>query len=105
LLALPHETAHSRFRYCVGTLLPNPLPDAMRGVPLFAWSQLICAQNLVNELHHRTQPGLVPHRQFAFRRDRTRQRLPHHPPVHAQLLRDRANRTSSMRMFSPDLFE
>ena len=105
MLALPHETAHSPFRYCVGTLLPNPLSDATRGVPLFAWSQLICAQNLVNELHHRTQPGLVPHRQFALRRNRTRQRLSQHPPMHAQLLRDRANRISSVRMFPPDLIE
>ena len=105
LLPLPHITAHGRFRHCVRALLLDPLPDAMRGVPLFARSQLICTQNLVNELHHRTQPGLVSHRQFAFRGDRTGQRLSHHPPMHAQLLRDRANRTSSMRMFPPDLFE
>jgi hypothetical protein len=77
----------------------------MRCVPLFAWSRLICAQNLVNELHHRTQPGLVPHRQFALRRNRTRQRLPYHTPMYAQLFSYRSNRTGSMRMFPPDLFE
>ncbi len=33
------------------------------------------------------------------------QRLSHHSPMLAQILRDRANRTSSIRMFPPDLFE
>ena len=46
----------------------------------------------------------VPHRQLRFGAP-SRQRLPHHLPMHAQFLRDRANRTSSMRMFPPDLFE
>jgi hypothetical protein len=74
-------------------------------VPLFAWSHLILAQNLVNELHHRTQPRLVSRRQFALRRNRTSQGLSHHSPMHAQFLRDRTNRARSMRMFPPDLFE
>jgi hypothetical protein len=105
LLALPHETPHRRFRHCLGALLPDPLPDAMRSVPLFAGSQLICTQNLVNELQYRTQPRFVPHRQFALRRNRTSQGLSHHSPMHPQFLRDRTNRARSMRMFPPDLFE
>jgi hypothetical protein len=74
-------------------------------VPLFTRRRLILAQNLVNELHHRTQPRLVSRRQFALRRNRTGQRLSHHPPMHAQFLRDCTNRARSMRMFPPDLFE
>jgi hypothetical protein len=68
-------------------------------------SALVCTQNLVDELHHRTQPGLVPHRQFPLRRNRTRQRLSHHPPMHAQLLCNCTNRSGSMCVLPPDLFE
>jgi len=71
LLASLHIAAYGRFRHYVGALLPDPLPDAMRGVPVFAGSQLVCAQNLVNELHYRAQPGLIPHRRFALGRNRT----------------------------------
>ena len=105
LLAFPHITAHRRFRHRVRALLPNPLPDPMCRVPLFTRRRLILAQNLVDELHHRTQPRLVSHRQFALRRNRTYQGLSHHPPMHAQLLRDRTNRPRSMRMLPSDLFE
>ena len=105
LLASLHVTAHRRFRHCALALLPDPLPDAMRRVPLFARSRLVRPQNLVNELHHRTQPRLASRRQFALRRNRTRQRLPHHPPMHAQFLRDCPNRARSVRVLPPDLFK
>ena len=105
LLTLPHIVPHRRFRYSLRALLLNPFPDAMRRVPLFARSHLICAQYLVNELHHRPQPGPVPHRPFALRRNRTGQCLSHHPPMHPQLLRDCTNRTGPMRVLPPDLFE
>src|SRR5439155_10315677 len=68
LLAFPHITAHGRFPHGVRAFLPDSFPDTMCRVPLFAWSHLILAQNLVNELHHRTQARLVSRRQFALRR-------------------------------------
>jgi hypothetical protein len=75
--------AHGRFRHRDLGLLPtSPLPDAMRRVPLLARSPLVSPQNLVNELLHRLELGLRPHRNLALRRDRARNRLPHNPPMH-----------------------
>ena len=106
LLASLHITAHRRFRH-TASVRSCRIRSQMRCAVWRCLRGAVCVrpQNLVNELHHRTQPGLVSHRQFAFRRNRARQRLSHHPPMHAQFLRDRTNRARSMGVFPPDLFE
>ena len=52
----------------------------------------ITAQHLVDRHLERLQPRRGPHRYLAWRRDRTRQRLPHHAPVHPVLGRKLPNR-------------
>jgi hypothetical protein len=88
-----------------GTRRASGFSEIIWATRLFTRSRLIRMQNLVDELHHRTQPRLVSRRQFALRRNRTRQGLSHHSPMHPQLLRDRTYRARSMRMFPSDLFE
>jgi hypothetical protein len=67
----------------------NPLPDAVRRMPLLARSLLVSLQNLVDELFHRFQLGLRPHRNLAMGRDCARHHLSHDPPMHPELLSQR----------------
>src|SRR6266571_8417872 len=71
LLATADVMTHGRFRHRdLGPFRANPLPDAVRRMPLLARSLLVSSQNLVDELFHRFELGLRPHRNLALRRDR-----------------------------------
>src|SRR5215211_28235 len=52
----------------------------------------ITARHLVDRRLERLQPRRGPHRYLAWRRDRTRHRLPHRAPVHPVLGRKLPNR-------------
>src|SRR5438309_5792443 len=54
LLATADVMTHGRFRHRdLGPFRANPLPDAVRRMPLLARSLLVSSQNLVDELFHR----------------------------------------------------
>ena len=76
----------------------------MRCVPLFARRLPVALQHLVDMGFHRTQLRLITNRLLPFRRDRTRDRLTHHPPVDAVCSRECRDRLSG-RVAEPDLFE
>jgi len=97
---------HGRFRHRdLGPFRANPLPDAVRRMPLLTRSLLVSPQNLVDELFHRFELGLRPHRNLALRRDRARHRLPHDPPMHPELLRHASDRSYPKAVLPPDLFK
>src|SRR5256712_5363571 len=105
LLATADVMTHGRFRHCnLGPFRTNPLPDAVRRMPLLTRSLLVSPQNLVDELFHRFELGLRPHRNLALRRDRARHRLPHDPPMHPELLRHASDRSYPKAVLPPDLF-
>src|SRR5438093_1359015 len=106
LLATADVMTHGRFRHCnLGPFRTNPLPDAVRRMPLLTRSLLVSPQNLVDELFHRFELGLRPHRNLALRRDRARHRLPHDPPMHPELLRHALDRSYPKAVLPPDLFK
>src|SRR5215831_15268359 len=88
LLPPLYVPSHRGFGDCwFRVFLPKPHPDAMRRVPLLARRLPVRFQNAVDCLPQRTHLRTLPFVLLSFRRDRARQRLPHHPPVHAELLR------------------
>src|SRR5438309_57859 len=106
LLATADVMTHGRCRHCnLGPFRTNPLPDAVRRMPLLTRSLLVSPQNLVDELFHRFELGLRPHRNLALRRDRARHRLPHDPPMHPELLRHASDRSYPKAVLPPDLFK
>jgi hypothetical protein len=85
-------------------LLAQARPDAMCSVPLLPRRVLIGLQNAVDGPLQRPQARLLPFVLLALRRDRAGDRLPHHPTMHAMLLRQSLDRLSG-RVSPPNLFE
>jgi hypothetical protein len=101
-----HVAPHRRFRYrWVGMFSTNPLPDSVRRVPLLVRRFPIAPQNPVDELSDRPQSRTASPRRLALRRNRTGQRLPHHPPVRLQLLRHPLDRSHPIPILTPNLLE
>jgi hypothetical protein len=76
----------------------------MRRMPLLARRLPVGFQHPVDMLFHRTQSRLFPYRLLLFRWDRAGDRLAHHSPVHAMLLRQSLDRLPG-RVSAPDLFK
>src|SRR5208283_185668 len=93
--------AHVRFR----ALFANPQPDPPRRVPLLLRSLFIGPQNRIDELDHRPQTRLAANRVLAFRRNRTRQGLAHHPPMNPQFPRCAQDRSFTVCVLPSDLLE
>jgi hypothetical protein len=74
-------------------------------MPLLARHLLVSSQNVVDEGFYRLQLGLGPRRPLALRREGARQRLPHNPPVHPELLGHAADRSYPKAILPSDLFE
>src|ERR1019366_7198729 len=106
LLALPHIAAHRRFTDArLRALLANPQPDPSRRMPLLPRSLFIGHQNHIDELDYRPQTRLAANRWLALRRNRTRQGLPHHPPMNPQPPRYALDRSSPVCVLPSDLLE
>src|SRR5438034_3237925 len=102
LLATADVMTHGRFRHRdLGPFRANPLPDAVRRMPLLARSLLLSSKNLVDELFHRFELGLRPDRNLALPRDPARDRLPHDPPMHPELLRHPSDRSYPKAVLPP----
>src|ERR1019366_395145 len=86
-------------------LLANPQPDPSRRMPLLPRSLFIGHQNHIDELDYRPQTRLAANRWLALRRNRTRQGLPHHPPMNPQPPRCAMDRSSPVCILPSDLLE
>src|SRR5215471_749694 len=87
MLPSTYIASYRRLRnLAIGPLPSHPLPDAMSRMPLFARRLPILLQDPINELFHRFQPRSFSLYWLAFRRNRALQCLPHHSPVHVQLV-------------------
>jgi hypothetical protein len=105
-LAPLHVAPHRRFRHSrIGMLPANPFPDPVRRVPLLARRFPIALQNPVDKLSHRPQLRTASRLCFSHWRNRTGQRLPHHPPVRLQLLRHSLDRSRPKPILAPNLLE
>ena len=88
-----------------GQFLLHPRPDAMCGVPLFAWRFPVGFQNPIDEprygrhLHLRSFCLLPPRRRCAPHR------FAHHTPMHSQLARNPQNRPCAKLILTPDLLK
>src|ERR1019366_4095903 len=80
-------------------------PDPPRGVSLLLRSLFIGHQNHIDELDHRPQTRLAANRWLALRRHRTRQGLPHRPPMNSQLPRCSLDRPRPVCVLPSDLLE
>ena len=104
-LALPDVApdcwlADGKFRM----LRPQPHPDTMCRVALFARGLAVFIQHAVDVLFDRSQLWLLPNCFLPLGRCRTADRLPDHATVNAVLLRQSLNRLSGC-MPQPDLLE
>jgi hypothetical protein len=59
--------------------------NPMGRVSLLARGLVVGIQDRIDEILDRPQPGTGPFRLLPLLRQRTLQRFPHHPPVHAKL--------------------
>src|SRR5262249_43112256 len=101
-----HIPAHMSFRHLtLRHLFHQPLVNPMRGVTLLARRLLVAFEDLIDELHKRRQLRPFPLRPLALRRHGVLQSLPHHPPVHPQLLGDRSHRAIAKLVLASDLFK
>ena len=74
-------------------------------VPLLARRLLVRLQDLIHERYCRRQFPPRPLQFFSPRRQRARNRLPHHSPVHFQFLRDSGDRSDAELVLPSDLFK
>ena len=79
--------------------------DAPRRVALLARRAPVLVQHRVDERRHRVQLGLGPLRIAVRRRQRARDRLAHHPAVHAELGRHALDRTDAELVLTAKLLE
>jgi hypothetical protein len=104
LFALAHILAHrgladDNLRH----LLPQPHPDAMRGMPLLARRLAVRFENRVDKGERRPQLGPLPLRLLPLWRQGAGQGLAHLPTMYSQLPRYRADRPGAMLVLPPDL--
>jgi hypothetical protein len=85
--------------------MPDPLEHAMCGVTPLARRAAVSRQNGVDEGTQWSDYRLCPCHQLALRRFGLRQRLPYHPPMHAQLVRHSFNRADPKLVFPANLLE
>jgi hypothetical protein len=90
---------------CLRLLPPNPQVNAMCRVPLLARCTLVGLQSRIDELFHRAQLRLRPLGSLAVRRLSIGQRLPHHSTMYSQFPCHCPNRSRSVLVLPPDLFE
>ena len=84
--ALAHMVAHRRLGdRGVGEFRQDPAIEAPRRVPLLARRATILVKHLVDEGRDRAQLRLGPRRVMLCRRQRSRERLAHQPPMNAEL--------------------
>ena len=88
----------------LGVFLSQSGKDPVCCVSLLPRRISVFFQNPIDDLLQRAQTRLVLFEVFPLRRNRIGDRLPHHPAMHAVLLRQSLNRLSG-RMTAPDLFE
>jgi hypothetical protein len=106
--ALPpsHITPHGGLRnVAVGQPLLQRLMNPMGRVPLLARSLAVGLQDRIDDILDRPQLGTGPFRSLPFRRQRTPQSFPHHPPVHTKLACYSSNRPLTVLVLSPHLLE
>ena len=86
-------------------LRQDPTIDPPRRMSLLARRPTILVQHLVDERRDRVQLRLDPRRVTTPRRQRTGNRLPHHPPMHAELRRNTGDRADAKLMLLTKLLE
>ena len=86
-------------------LIQQPGMDPRRRVPLLARSVQVRPQPPVDHRLERLQPGRPPLRRLARGRLSPGQRLPHQPPVHPVLARQRPHRQAPVPRITPDQLE
>jgi hypothetical protein len=98
--------AHRRLRdRHTRELHQEPTIQAPRRVPLLARRPTILLQHLVNERRDRVQLGLDPRRIAMPWRQRTSNRLTHHPAVNAELRRHTGDRADTKLVLLTKLLE
>ena len=100
-----HVQPHGRFgdrRF--GMFRLQTRPDAVRRVPLLAGRLPVRFQHAVDQDSHCIDLRPLPLVFLPFRWNRAGNRLPHHPPMHAVLLRQTLDRLSG-RVVLPDLLK
>ena len=91
--------------FAIWQLVLNPLPDAVGRMPLLARRLAIGFQHRIDELGGCFQFPAWPFSLLPRLRQRTSNRLAHHPPMHTQLLGHPGNRSDAELVLSTDLLK
>ena len=104
--AVPDVVAHRRLSDTrIRELRQDATVNAPRRVALLARRPPILVQHLVDERRDRIQLGFNPRGVAMPWRQRARNRLPHHPAMHAELRRHTGDRADTELMLLTELLE